>query len=113
MNVKAARLATKGLAGACGFLLLLLVLEYAGFGRGYRWSSEEGEADKPKFGTIDSKPVSLPPASAFADIEAHPLFNEDRKPSAIDAAEGDAGPPPSPLNIALTGVILEIGRAHV
>jgi general secretion pathway protein N len=109
MNVRAARLATKGLAGVCGVLLLLLIAQYAGFGRGYRWAADvDGEAGKPTFGPIDSKPVSLPPASTFADIGAHPLFNEDRKPSPLDASEGEAGgPPPSPLNIALTGVILD------
>lgn len=108
MNVKAARLATKGLAGICGLLLLFLIVQYAGYGRGYRWATDvEDDAGKTTFGTIDSKPVSLPPASSFADIQARPLFNEDRKPGPADAADGDVGPPPSPLNIALTGVILD------
>lgn len=108
MNVKAARLATQALGGICGFLLLLLIAQYAGLGRGYRWAADaEGDAEKPAFGTIDSKPVSLPPASSFADIEARPVFNEDRKPGPIDASDGDAGPPPSPLTITLTGVILD------
>jgi general secretion pathway protein N len=36
----------------------------------------------------------------------HPLFNEDRKPTPIDASEGeDTAAPQSPLNIALTGII--------
>jgi general secretion pathway protein N len=36
----------------------------------------------------------------------HPLFNDDRKPTPIDASEGeDADTPQSPLNITLTGII--------
>jgi general secretion pathway protein N len=108
MNVRAARLTTKALAGICGGLLLVVIAQYAGFGRGYRWAADvEGDVGKPTFGAIDNKPVNLPPESTFAEIEARPLFNEDRKPSPLDAAGGEAGPPPSPLNIALTGVILD------
>lgn len=110
MNVRTARLVTQALAGTCGVLALLAIVQYAGFGRGYRWAPDaEGEANHSQIGTIDSKPVMLPPASAFASIESHPLFNEDRQPTPVTAGEGgpDDAPPPSPLNIALTGVILD------
>jgi general secretion pathway protein N len=108
MNVRAARLATKGLAAVCGLLLMFLIVQYAGYGRGYRWAADaDGDAGRPVAGVIDSKPVSLPPASTFADIEGRPLFNDDRKPSPVDLADSDAAPPPSPLNITLTGVILD------
>jgi general secretion pathway protein N len=109
MNVQTARLTTKVLIGACAALVLLALAQYAGVGRGYRWAADaEGSATTTPLGSIDNKPVSLPPATAFADIEAHPLFNEDRQPSPYDPdEEGDAAPPPSPLNIALTGVILD------
>ncbi|MEO7431333.1 MAG: hypothetical protein ABIR62_04805 [Dokdonella sp.] len=108
MNIRAARLATKGLAVVCGLLLVFLVVQYAGFGRGYRWSADaEADAEKSVAGVIDSKQVSLPPASTFADIDARPLFNEDRRPGAANLADSDAAPPPSPLNISLTGVILD------
>ncbi|MEP7043531.1 MAG: hypothetical protein ABI843_10745 [Dokdonella sp.] len=109
MNVQTARLTTKVLAGACGALLLVAIAQYIGVGRGFRWSADaEGDASSQPLGTIDNKPVSLPPASAFADIDSHPLFNEDRQPTPVDAGDGsDAAPPPSPLNIALTGVILD------
>ena len=40
MNVRTARIATQSLAGICGGLLLLAVLQYAGIGRGYGWSGE-------------------------------------------------------------------------
>lgn len=108
MNIRAARLATKGLAGICGLLLVFLIVQYAGFGRGYHWSADgDSDAEKPAAGVVDSKQVSLPPASTFADIEARPLFNEDRRPGPADLADSEAAPPPSPLNIALTGVILD------
>lgn len=114
MNVRAARLTTNALAGLCGVLLLLIIVQYAGLGRGYSWASDaEDGGGHAQVGTIDSKPVKMPPANAFAAIEAHPLFNEDRKPTPQDAT-ADAGdtPPPSPLNVALTGVILD-DRSHV
>ena len=109
MNVATARLATNVLAGICGALMLLVITQYAGWGRGYRWATETAaDADRSGAAAIDSKPVKLPPASAFADIEAHPLFNEDRKPTPADAVEGaDGVSAPSPLNVALTGVILD------
>lgn len=113
MNVHTARLLTNVLAGACGVLALCVVIQYAGFGRGYGWAPDpEGEAGHASIGAIDNKPVQLPPASAFASIEEHPLFNEDRQPTPFSDSEGgdDEAPPPSPLNIALTGVILDVAN---
>jgi general secretion pathway protein N len=109
MNVRATRLATNALAGACGVLLLLAVVQYAGWGRGYHWADDgEGAAARAPVGAIDRQPIQMPPFSSFAAIEAHPLFNEDREPTPLEAAEGEeAAPPPSPLNVALTGVILD------
>lgn len=109
MNVRTARLATHVLAAACGVLLLFVIVQYAGFGRGYGWSADAGDAaERSALGDIDKRPVQLPPASAFAAIEAHPLFNEDRLPTPAGAIAGeDDVPPPSPLNVALTGVILD------
>lgn len=113
MNVQAARLTTKVLIGACGALLLLAIVQYAGVGRGYHWTADgEGDAVHAPLGTIDSKPLKLPPQSAFADIDAHPLFNEDRKPTPLDAADGGDAPVASPLNVSLTGVILD-DKNHV
>ncbi|MEP7098735.1 MAG: hypothetical protein ABI748_13830 [Dokdonella sp.] len=113
MNVRAARLTTKALIGAGAALLLLAIMQYAGLGRGHYWTANgEGDAVHAPLGTIDGKPLKLPPESAFADIAAHPLFNEDRTPTPLDAAEGGDTPPPSPLNVALTGVILD-DKNHV
>jgi general secretion pathway protein N len=107
VNVRIARLTTTVLAGACGFLLFTALLQYAGVGRGYRWAADDPSSEPPLPGSaVDDKPLKLPPANAFAEIEMHPLFNEDRKPTPIDASEGeDAAAPQSPLNITLTGII--------
>lgn len=107
MNVRIARLTTTVLAGACGFLLFTALLQYAGVGRGYRWAADDPASEPPLPGSaIDDKPLKLPPANAFAEVQMHPLFNEDRKPTPIDASEGDdAAGPQSPLNITLTGII--------
>ena len=110
MNVRTARIATQSLAGICGGLLLLAVLQYAGIGRGYGWSGDSGDdTGRAAAGRIDNTPVQLPPESAFAAISRHPLFNDDREPTPVDAtASGDeAAPPPSPLSVILTGVILD------
>jgi len=116
MNVRAAKLTTQVLAATCGVLLLLLVAQYAGLGRGYRWdvASADGE-DAKALPNIDRRPPQMPAAGAFAAIDAHPLFNEDRAPSPQDAAESaDATPPPNPLNVQLTGVIIdEINHVRV
>ncbi|MGN6520638.1 MAG: hypothetical protein ACTHK2_14560 [Dokdonella sp.] len=109
MNVRVARLITHVLAGICGVLALVAVLQYAGFGRGYSWApdGEPLEEHAPLAG-IDKQSLQMPPASAFAAVEQHPLFNEDRQPTPVDATAGaEAVEPPSPLNIALTGVILD------
>jgi len=113
MNVHAARLTTQALAATCGVLLLLLVAQYAGLGRGYGWdaASADGE-DAHALPNIDRRAPQMPAAGAFAAIEEHPLFNADREPSPQDAdagADGDA-PPASPLNVQLTGVIID--EAH-
>ena len=109
MNVHAARLTTNALAAACAVLLLLFIAQYAGLGRGYHWSADaDSDAAHASADAIDKKPVKLPSMSAFADIDAHPLFNDDRKPTPADADDGDAGAAaPSPLNIVLTGIILD------
>ncbi|HEU4665616.1 MAG TPA: hypothetical protein VFS55_16420 [Dokdonella sp.] len=109
MNLRAARLTTRVLAGTCGVLALIAVLQYAGFGRGYSWAPDaESVEEHTALPGIDKQTLQMPPASAFAAVEQHPLFNEDRQPTPIDASGGaEAAEPPSPLNIALTGVILD------
>jgi general secretion pathway protein N len=110
VNVRAARLTTTVLGAVCGFLVLTALLQYAGVGRGYRWAPDD-PASAPSLpgGAVDEKPLRFPPATAFASVESQPLFNEDRKPTPIDAS-GEAGEdasdaPQSPLNVALTGIV--------
>jgi general secretion pathway protein N len=109
MNVRAARLTTTVLGAVCGFLVLTAMLQYAGVGRGYRWAPDDPASAPPlPGGAVDEKPLRFPPATAFASVESQPLFNEDRKPTPIDASEagGDASDAPqSPLNVTLTGVV--------
>jgi general secretion pathway protein N len=107
MNVRIARLTTTALAGACGFLLLTVLLQYAGVGRGYGWSPDDPSSVPPLPGdAVADKPLALPPATAFAEVQAHPLFNEDRKPTPLEAGEGDeSAAPQNPLNITLTGIV--------
>ena len=107
MNVRVARLTTNALAGVCGVLLLLALLQYAGIGRHIHWADDDPSTEPTLPGAaVSEKPLQLPPASAFAEVEAHPLFNEDRKPTPVEAGEGeDSGAPQNPLNIALTGIV--------
>ena len=111
MNIRAARLATNVLAGICAVLLLVAILQYAGFGRGYSWANDGGDVEAAAAPTgIDKQALQLPPASAFAAVEEHPLFNEDREPTPVSATGSADTPPPSPLNVALTGVIVDEGN---
>lgn len=113
MNARNARLLTRGLALACAGLAGLAVVQYAGLGRGYRWAPDGASGEPAPFGKIDEQTVELPPMAAFAQIEAHPLFNPDRQPTEVgqgDALAGDAdedAAPVNPLAVALTGVILD------
>jgi len=106
MNVQVARLTTTALAGACGFLLLTALLQYAGVGRGYGWAADDPSSVPPlPGGAVDDKPLTLPPANAFSEVQAHPLFNEDRQPTPLDASGDASATPQSPLNITLTGIV--------
>ena len=108
MGIQAAKLLTVTLAGACGLLLLLALLLQVGLGRGYHWLSADDDAVAGLgAANINRVPFKLPPETSFAQTDARPLFNEDRKPTPDTPVE--AGPPPAPavpLNVSLTGVIL-------
>ena len=106
MDVQLARLTTFALAGLCALLLLTALIQLAGFGRGYGWLPPEPADVQAIEGAIDSQAFALPPQSTFSEIEARPLFNEDRKPTPFDAVEAVTEAPQVPLNVTLTGVIL-------
>jgi len=107
MNVQFARLTTTALGAVCGVLVLAAFLQYAGVGRGFSWAADDPDS-MPALpgGTIDEKPLKFPPETAFAEVERHPLFNEDRQPTPVDASAGDdSAAPQSPLSITLTGIV--------
>ena len=102
------KVATMSLAGACAVLFALAVAMQLGLGRGYHWLQDAGGAGEPvAAAAIDRQPYALPPQNEFAVIGARPVFNEDRKPSPEEPVDANPGtPPPSPLNISLTGTVL-------
>ena len=107
MSLRAARWLMIGLAASCVVLAVALMIQLAGFGRGYGWLGDETGVSKLDVGTIDRTPFSLPPESSYSAIAARPLFNDDRLPTPFDAlANTEPVAPPVPLNITLTGVIL-------
>jgi general secretion pathway protein N len=108
MGIQAAKLLTVTLACACGLLLLLALLLQVGLGRGYHWLSADDDAvTGPGAANINRVPFKLPPETSFAQTDARPLFNEDRKPTPDTPTEVVPPPAPAvPLNVSLTGVIL-------
>ena len=107
MDVKVARMMTLVLAGICALLFLSALIQLAGYGRGYGWLPAEAGAGQDTLAEIERDPFSIPAFSSYSEVEARPLFNEDRKPTPISDGEVESeGPPPVPLNVTLTGVIL-------
>lgn len=107
MSLRATRLLIIALVVSSAVLALLLLIQLAGFGRGYGWLADEEGIRPLDVGTIDRTPFSLPPEASFAAVAARPLFNEDRLPTPADAGvEATPAAPPVPLNIALTGVMI-------
>ena len=108
MNARSAQLITLGLAGVCGVMALAGVLAWMGAGRGYGWLPDAEAPPVTGVGRIDADAVAMAPESDFAEVRQRPIFNEDRKPTPVDPKAGEESiEPASPLNIALTGVILD------
>ncbi|MGB0133162.1 hypothetical protein [Dokdonella sp.] len=107
MDVKVARMLTLVLAAGCGLLLVTALIQLAGYGRGYGWLPPEAGDGQETLAEIDRNTFSMPAFSSYSEVDARPLFNEDRKPTPIiDDEVATEGPPPVPLNVTLTGVIL-------
>ena len=104
---------TLTLAGACAALFALALAMQLGVGRGYHWNEDGAGASEPVAGgTIDDRQFALPPQTEFAVIGERPVFNEDRKPAPEEPNDAPGAPPPSPLNISLTGTVL-VGKPPV
>lgn len=105
------KMLTTILAATCAVLFVLAVAMQFGLGRGYHWNDADLSAgEAANSGAIDRNPFQLPPQSDFAATSQRPLFNDNRRPAADEGAEAPTDqPPPSPLNISLTGTLL-IGK---
>lgn len=108
------KMLTTVLAGTCGVLFVLGLALQFGLGRGYHWlPADSDQAATAATADVDRNAYQLPPQSEFAVINERPLFNEDRKPSPDDDTGGATPePPPSPLNISLTGTML-VGKPEL
>ena len=104
MNAAAQRRLTPVLAGVAAALVLLLLVLFAGAGRGVRWDPPPPAAPLPD---MHSSAADLPralPLEQFGIVWQQPLFNPDRKPI-TRATKGGA----SLGEMQLTGIILTSG----
>ena len=108
------KMLTTVLASTCGVLFALGLALQFGVGRGYHWlPADTDPAAAGAMADVDRNAYQLPPQAEFAVIDQRPLFNEDRKPSPEEATDATPEtPPPSPLNISLTGTML-VGKPEL
>ncbi len=106
MDLQLARMTTLVLGAACALLMVTLLIQLAGYGRGYGWLPPEQSDAEQLAVAIDRQPFTLPPEATFDEVEARPLFNDDRKPTPIEVADAVVDAPQVPLNVTLTGIIL-------
>lgn len=102
---------TLGLIAACVLFAVLALAFWLHVGRGYNWLPSDADTAPrlPKTGDLKGKSFSMPGFGTFAEITQRPLFAADRKPippDAAGAAPETPEPPPVPLQVALTGVII-------
>ncbi|WP_243048149.1 general secretion pathway protein GspN [Dyella sp. RRB7] len=99
MNAAAQRRLTPVLGGVAAVAGLVLLLLFAGVGRGVQWGAPRPVPPLPE-AHAQGMPQPVPLAQ-FAAVWQQPLFNPDRKPS-LRAASGGA----SLGDMQLTGIIL-------
>lgn len=102
------------LGGACGLFALVALLQTFGIGSGYHLlEGDEAKLDEDLMQPMQQIEFKLPDFTSYVEIAQRPLFNNDRKPRAIDETAGavaaDAAPP-VPLNATLLGVLIEPER---
>lgn len=105
-----ARLVTYVLAGLCGLMLLLALVQSLGIGSGYQLEQPEAEgldsALQEPLLVVQNNLAGFP---EYSEIEQRPLFNADRRPQAVVVAETPVvqeTAPPVPLNATLAGIVL-------
>ena len=102
------------LGGACGLFALVALLQTLGIGSGYHLlEGDEAKLDQDLMQPMQQIEFKLPDFTSYVEIAQRPLFNNDRKPRAIDEAAGAVAtdaPPPVPLDAVLLGVLIEPER---
>ncbi|WNL46695.1 hypothetical protein RKE25_03400 [Dyella sp. BiH032] len=101
MNAAAQRRLTPVLAGVAGALVLLLLMLFAGVGRGVRWDPPRPAAPLPDLRASAADLPRLLPLEQFGIVWQQPIFSPDRKPI-TRATKGGA----SLGEMQLTGIIL-------
>lgn len=112
MSGGGARLLTFLLAAMVGWAVVAALAVYGGLGQRYTLHPDDPTlAPAPPPLNLARVETRLAPIEAYAEVSARPLFNADRQPIPIDAstgeeAEAEEAPPPEPLDVTLTSVIL-------
>lgn len=107
MNLRVSRGLTLVLAGICALFLLLVVLFWFGVGRSYSWWTLDPTDDAAGKKKLVNAQYKLGPWDNFAEVNARPLFNEDRRPTPPMPPEQQTDVKPIPkLDVVLAGVII-------
>lgn len=107
MNLRLSRSVTLVLTGACVLLFLLVVAFWFGMGRGYSWWTLDSVDEASGKKKLVNSQFKLEPWESFAEVNARPLFNEDRRPTPPmpPDQQGEIKPIPK-LDVVLSGVII-------
>ncbi len=86
------------------------VAQSFGLGEGYRLlPARPPSVQDDVLKQLDHEPFKLESWGEYASVLEHPLFNEDRQPTPVEAiagADADAEPSVPPINVTLTSIIL-------
>lgn len=106
MNPRASRGLTLALGGIGAALALLVVLFWAGVGRGYSWWPLDAADPAAGNKKLANAQYRLGAWDGFAELNTRPLFNEDRRPTPPMPADAPAEKPIRQLDVVLAGVII-------
>ncbi|GIX32849.1 MAG: hypothetical protein KatS3mg125_0805 [Lysobacterales bacterium] len=101
---------TLALAGLSLLSAIVVALELAGLGRGYRLPDPVPQASLPEL-TVEEGLARLPPLETFAAAIERPLFEPDRRPPPPLVSENPAPvpepkPEAPPLEVRVTGIVV-------